>query len=212
MRFVILAGFCICVSLTVCAAQENEIGGAGGFGFYHDATITNTAGTARAGFGPRFAIGVVLGHSLPHHFGIEARYTFQDGDSELRSGSVEANLDAHAQSALGEFLWYPSKTKAKWRPFGAAGGGIKVYQATEPPAGPRPLANFATLVDGSPARPLITIGGGIEYLASEHWLFRADIRDYATPFPTKLFTLAPAASLKGWLHDFVPMIGFSRRF
>jgi hypothetical protein len=144
--------------------------------------------------------------------GLETRYTFRDGDSELRSGAVEANLDAHAHSALGELLWYPSSINGRWRPFLAGGGGFKVYQATEPPTDARPLSNFATLTTGSQATPLVTFGGGMQYVLLSGWLLRADVRNYATPFPNHLFNLAPGASNRGWLHDFVPTIGFSRRF
>src|SRR5437016_3098497 len=149
----ILAVLLVCICGSVCAAQENQFGVAGGFGFYRDVTAMNSAGTAKAGFGPRFAATAVLGHRFPNHLAAELRYTFQDGDSELRSGLVEANLDAHAHSIAGELLWFPRSIQNRWQPFVAAGFGMKIYQATEPPAGPRPLANFATLTNGTETRP-----------------------------------------------------------
>src|SRR5579871_4856349 len=77
-----------------CFGQSWSIGAAGGFGFYHDATITNATGTANAGFGPRFALGGVLGEDVAEHFGGELRYTYRDGDTELKFNGREANLDA----------------------------------------------------------------------------------------------------------------------
>src|SRR3989449_11615560 len=152
MRFVFTLAF-LSAAMSVGLAQENQFGVAGGFGFYRDATVTNSGGTARAGFGPRFAASTVIGRKFRNHLGADLRYTFQDGDSELRSGGVEANLDAHAHAILGELLLHTRGPAARWRPFAAAGFGIKNYRATEAPAGPRPLANFATLANGSQSRP-----------------------------------------------------------
>lgn len=209
LRFAILL---LLLRSVVSSAQSREVGVAGGFGFYHDANITGPAGQADAGFGPRFAAGIVVGHRFQTHFAGEFRYTFQDGDSELRSGSLEANLDAHAQSFLGDFLIFARPRRNRLQPYAAAGFGVKVYQATEPPRTGRPLMNFATLTNSSQSRPLLTVGGGVEYIFSPHWLLRVDLRDYATPFPDKLFPLAAGAHISGWLHDFVPLIGISRRF
>jgi hypothetical protein len=33
------------------------------------------------------------------------------------------------------------------------------------------------------------------------------VRDYITPFPSEVLVAVPPARLKGWLHDFVPMVG-----
>src|SRR6266850_2772949 len=136
MRFVFTLAFLL-AAMSVGLAQENQFGVAGGFGFYRDATLTNSSGTARAGFGPRFAASAVISRKFRNHLGADLRYTFQDGDSELRSGSVEANLDAHAHSIAGELLWFPRSIQNRWQPFVAAGFGMKIYQATEAPAGPR---------------------------------------------------------------------------
>lgn len=51
-----VVGFTVLLLLVmpvVCAAQSKEVGVAGGFGLYHDATVTARAGQAEAGFGPR---------------------------------------------------------------------------------------------------------------------------------------------------------------
>jgi Outer membrane protein beta-barrel domain len=197
---------------TVCRAQSKQVGVAGGFGFYHDVTVTAPSGEARAGFGPRFAAGVVAGERFQDHLGAEFRYTFQDGDSELRSGTLEANLDAHAHSFLGDLLIYGRSHGPRLQPYGAVGFGVKIYQATESPTPGRPLANFATLASGTAARPLLSLGGGIQYSIAERWAVRFDVQDYATPFPNKLFALAPGAQVHGWLHDFVPLVGISRSF
>ena len=62
MRFVFTLAFLL-AEMSVGLAQENQFGVAGGFGFYRDATLTNSSGTARAGFGPRFAASAVISHA-----------------------------------------------------------------------------------------------------------------------------------------------------
>ena len=106
MKCVYLLAIVLFFFSTVCSAQNKQVGFSGGFGFYLDATVTAPSGEARAGFGPRFAAGGVVGERFEDRFGGEFRYTFQDGDSELRSGTLEANLDAHSHSLLGDLLIY----------------------------------------------------------------------------------------------------------
>jgi len=197
---------------TLSMAGDLEIGGAGGFGFYHDASITNTNGSAKAGFGPRFVLSAVAGWNWSRLLAVEGRYTFQDGDAALRSQGLEANLDGDAQSAMAELLFSPQPKSSRFRFFGAVGFGVKVYQTTHPSPGPQPLTDFAMLQKANQAEPLITYGAGIRYAFSKHWLIRVEFRDYTTPFPTRVITPAPGARLSGWLHDIVPTLGISRTF
>jgi hypothetical protein len=200
----------VCVSQgAVCFAQESQVGIAAGFGLYNDAMVTSSSGSVQAGFSPRLVTSAVVGHRFPNHFALEGRYTFQDGNSELRSGVVQTTLDADAHSVLGELLWYPTSISRRWRPFLAAGTGLKVYQATEAPTN-RPPLSFGTLGNVSQTKPLITFGGGIQYVLLSGWALRADVRDYGTPFPNHVFNLP--SDRAGWVHDFVPTIGVSHRF
>jgi hypothetical protein len=41
---------------------------------------------------------------------------------------------------------------------------------------------------------------------------RIDVRDYATPVPTNLIAARRGATVHGWLHDFVPMVGIGFQF
>ena len=193
-------------------AGDFEIGAAGGFGCYQDATITNASGSAQAGFGPRFVLGAVAGWNWGRLFAVEGRYTFQDGDAALRSQGREANLDGDAQSGLAELVFSPQARTSRLRFFGALGGGVKLYQAGPMSTGTQPLTDFATLQKTSQAEPLITYGAGVKYALSEHWLVRLEFREYTNPFPTRVITPAPGARLNGWLHDIVPTLGISRTF
>ena len=197
---------------TLAMAGDWEIGGAGGFGFYQDATITNASGSAQAGFGPRFVLSAMTGWNWSRHFAVEGRYTFQDGDVALRSQGLEANLDGDAQAALAELVFSPQARTSRLRFFGAVGCGVKLYQASRLGNGPQPLTGFATLNKASQAEPLITFGAGVKYALSDHWLIRVEFREYTTPFPARVITPAPGARLRGWMGDIVPTLGISRTF
>jgi hypothetical protein len=213
MRFLTNSLLVLIVTIPgVSRAADMEVGAAGGFGFYQDATVTNASGTAKAGFGPRFALSGLAGRNWGEHLAVEGRYTFQDGDLALSSQGREANLDGDAQSALGEMLLYANSKESRFRVFAAGGAGVKIYQGTQRITGPRPLSDFASLQKASQACPLLTFGGGVKYALSPRWIVRLDVRDYVTPFPTGVITPAAGAHIGGWLHDLVPTLGISRVF
>ncbi len=195
-----------------CFGQTWSLGGAAGFGFYHDATITNGSGSAQAGFEPRASFSAVLGQNMGNYFGGEIRYTFRQGDSELKFGGQEANMDADAQAVHYDLLVYATPRNRKLRPYAAVGGGIKYYMATGAENAYQPLSNFAYLTRANQVEGLVSAGGGLKYSISEHWLIRVDFRYYGTPFPDQLFVAAPGAKISGWLHDFVPLAGIDWTF
>ena len=195
----------------LCFAGDWELGAAGGFGVYHYASISAPAGSARVGFGPRFTLAGVAGKDFSHHLGGEFRFSFQDGDPELTSGRQRTTRDGYSEAAHADLLVYPWQRASHLQPFLSLGTGFKYYKATPPTAG-LPLPNFATLNMASQVETLITFGGGLKYAVSRHWLCRLDFRDYATPFPGNLITLAPGAKLNGWVHSFVFLVGVSHMF
>lgn len=187
--------------------QSWSVGAIGGFGFYRDVSLTNASGPARAGFGPRFAIGAVLRQDVSEHFGGEIRYLFRDGDSKLSSRGTEVNMDAAAHVIDYNFVLYATPKSWRFRPYAAGGGGWKFYTATGTEYVSQPLSNFALLKHRNQGEPLASFGGGVKTRIGTHWDVRLDFRDFATPFPDR--TIVPAANTKvhGWLHDFVPMVG-----
>ena len=196
-----------------CYAQSWSVGVAGGFGWYNDAKITNAAGSsASAGFGPRFAAGGVVGEDVSEHFGGELRYTYRDGDSELRFNGREANLDAAAHALHFDFLAYATGRHARLRPFLAGGAGIKRYTGTGRIDPAQPLTSFALLAHADEVKALVSFGGGVKLQLADHWVVRVDFRDYATPFPEHVIVPAPGAKGHGWLHDFVPLFGVDWTF
>ena len=196
---------------TFCCADDWELGGAGGFGFYHYANISAPAGSAGVALGSRLTLAGVAGKDFPHHLGGEFRFTYQDGDAELISGRQRTTRDGYSEGTHVDLLVYPSQRASHLKPFLSLGTGFKYYKATAPAAG-LPLANFSALNVASQAEPLITLGGGIKYAFRRHWLLRLDFRDYTTPYPGNLITLAPGAKLNGWVHSFVFLVGVSHAF
>ena len=119
---------CIAASLAaVCArAQEWEVGGAGGFGAYKNATVTSPTGSATVGFDNRFAVGAVLGQDLYEHLSGEIRYTYRDNDLLLSRGAQKVNMDGDTHSVHYDLLFHPTRKGSRVRPFAALGGGASV--------------------------------------------------------------------------------------
>jgi outer membrane protein with beta-barrel domain len=195
-----------------CFGQSWELGAAGGFSFYRDATITNPAASAQAGFNSGVAASAELGENIGDHFGGELRYTFLNGASKLGFAGQEATMSAIAHAVHYDFLLYATPKNSKVRPYLAAGGGVKYYVATGAETDSQPLSNFAFLTHAKEVEGLLSAGGGLKVKVSEHWLLRVDFRYYLTPFPQSLLTPAPNAKVNGWLHDFVPLAGFDWTF
>ena len=200
------------VATGYCFAQDWSLGGAAGFGIYHDATNNSSSASAQAGFPPRIAASAVLGQNVGNFFGGELRYTFRDGDSELKSGGQKAHMDAEAHAVHYDFLVYAAPRNRKVRPYAAVGGGIKRYMATGAENPAQPLTNFAYLTHANEVEGMVSAGGGLKIALNEHVLVRIDFRYYGTPVPDKLFVPAPGAKISGWLHDFVPLAGVDWTF
>ena len=196
----------------LCQAQNWEVGGAGGAGFYRSANVTNGASSADIDFAAQFAAGIVIGENLYQRFSGEFRYTFRDGDLRLKSGGQEATMEGRSHALHYDFLIHATPKEARFRPFGAVGGGIKVYQGTGKEASFQPLSSFALLTKTDQVEPLISFGGGVKCVLSGHAQLRFDFRDYVTPTPDRLFAPRAGGKIHGWLHDFVPLVGVSYVF
>jgi len=204
--------FSVGLTLIFCAAgtaAEWEIGGAGGVGVYHSASVTNATGSADLGFATAAAGCVVIGENLYEHISGEFRWTYRVDDLKLKSGGQEATMDGRSHALHYDFLFQAGHRESKIRPFAAAGAGIKVYQGVGKEKPFQPLSSFALLTKTDQWEPLISFGGGAKFLVSNHVMLRVDVRDYVTPTPDRLFTPVAGAKIKGWLHDFVPLFGVS---
>jgi hypothetical protein len=196
-------------SVGACFGQSWELGVAGGFGFYHDATIQNPPASARVGFQSGPVASAELGQDIGQYIGGELRYTYLAGDARLRSGGQEATLGGDAHAVHYDVLAYLTPRGSKVRPYVSAGGGIKYYMATGTESASQPLANFGFLTHANNAEGLIALGAGIKAHLDEHFLVRVDFRYYLTPTPQNIFAPAAHSSVQGWLHNFVPLAGLA---
>ena len=214
MRLTLLS-FTLAVTISsVCQAQPWELGAIGGYGWYHDSSITNGLGSAEAGIPARAAFGVTLTENMYNYVGGEIRYLFRFGGPELKSSGIEANLDGHTNLVTYDFLFYTSSKESSIRPYIAAGAGIKVYTGL----GPRflglnqSLANLALLRPVNQVEPAISVGGGMKFRMPKRTQLKVDFRAYMTPLPDKLFRPIGPSVIRGWLYDFVPLAGISYVF
>jgi hypothetical protein len=193
----------------VTRAQEWEIGGIGGAGFMNGLSVTGNGGSATTGFKSGVAFGAFVGSNLYPHLSGEIRYTYQMSDLKLSGSGNEVTFTGVSHAIHYDFVYHPANKRGKMQPFVAAGAGVKLYRGTGKEQAYQPLSRFAYLTKTEDLRPLISAGAGIKYRISDHMIFRAEIRDYITPFPNKVITPAPGAKVSGWLQDFVPMFGLS---
>lgn len=206
MRFgLILAA----AALPACFAQQYEVGVAGGGGFVRGVPITAPAGSATAGFQNGGVFGAVLGHRLYPNVSGEIRYSFMQSDLKLSAGGLDPTFRGDAHAIHYDFLIHPAKSHAKVQPFAAVGGGVKVYRGTGRESASQPLSQYAYMTKTLEWKPLISVGGGVRIELAPRISLRLDFRDYLTPFPKTLIAPGRGADIKGWLHDFVPMVGIS---
>ena len=210
MRLNLLAGL-VCTG--ACFAKHYEIGGAIGYGVYHNGSIISPGGTADAGIRNRFAAGAVFGEDLYEHFSGEVRYLYHDGDPFLSAGSAKGNVQGQSHALHYDVLFHLKRRGERIRPYAAGGVGAKFYETTGPAPVPQPLPNIAALATQSEWKPLFTVGGGVKIRISDHVMVRGDVRDYITMFPQALFTPAVSgATERGIFHQFTPLFGLGYTF
>ena len=193
-------------------AQEWEIGGVGGGGFMKGISVASPLASATTGFNSGAAFGAFAGSNLYPHLSGEIRYTYQMNDLKLTAGGTNVSFQGVSHAIHYDFLFHPAPKRSKAQPFVAAGAGVKIYRGTGKEQAYQPLSNLAFLTKTQDLRPLLTVGGGLKYRISERLYFRAELRDYITPFPSKVITPAPGAKVSGWIQDFVPLVGISLIF
>ena len=206
----------LCLMLSAVPAalwsQRWEVGGSAGYGLYRDASVTNGAVSGKTGFQSGIAFGGVFGNETTRHVGGEARYTFRSNDLRVTSGSTKATASAQSHAIHYDVLIHGASQEAAVRPFFAAGAGVKYYRGTGEERVFQPLSNLVVLTHTNEAQPLISVGGGVKFAVARRTLLRFDFRDYVTPFPSSLLALPANSRAKGWMHDFVLMVGISGVF
>ncbi len=195
-----------------CLAQEWEIGGAAGYAFYKNMTVTRASGSASAGFKEGASFSAFGTQNLYNRLGGQFRYTYQMSDLKVSSGGTEATFGGRSQAFHYDLLFYASDKESKLRPFAAAGGGVKLYQGTGKETVTQPLSQFAILTKTSQLQGLISVGGGVKYRVGDRTYLTFEIRDYITPPPKEVIAPYTGSKMTGWVHSFVPMVGVSFGF
>lgn len=197
---------------TAALAQNWEAGGLAGGGFYQNANVTNAVGSAVTGFrnGPVF--GGLIGHNMYRYISGELHYGFSRHDLKVSGAGSEATFKGMAHAVHYDFLLHTAPVGARVRPFVAAGGGGKLFRGTGAETAYQPLSQYALLTKTQEWKPLIAVGGGIKTQIAPRVYLRVEFRDQITPFPKNVIAPAPGATIKGWLHDFIPMAGITFTF
>jgi len=212
MRFSLCAFLFVIATPIACLAQDWEVGGAGGYGWYANPSISTPLGSAQAGFTNRGVIGAVFGESPYEHWGGEIRYLLQFGGPELRLDGGRTNLPGHTNLVVYDFLVHMTRKEDKLRPFLAGGAGIKVFTGDGSYLIGQSSQNFVTLVPHTQVEPVISAGAGLKYRATRHVQLRVDFRTYFSPLPDDIFRRSRNTVLSGWAYNFVPMAGISYMF
>jgi len=210
-----MKSFAICTSAAlflmvhVCPAQKWELGGITGGGFSNNFTVSNPTGSASTGFSPGVAVGGFIGQNLYRQLGGELRYTFQFSNLKLSGGGSEASFRGQAHTVQYNVLWHARPVRSRIRPFVGVGAGMRVFRGTGEESAYQALSGFALLTKTQEWKLRAAAGGGVKYRLTPRLSLRAELWDYATPFPSRVIAASPGAQLGGWLHDIVPMVGLT---
>jgi hypothetical protein len=190
-------------------AQQWEIGAGAGYGLYRNVRVNAPAGTAAVGVRDRFVLTAILGEDLYPRISGEVRYTYQDGDPFVESGSAKANIQGQSHSFHYDVLVHTHNRESRMRPYIAVGVGAKLYRVTGPENPDQPLASIARLAARDETKPLVTAGGGIKLRVADRYRLRFEFLDYVTPFPRNVIRPAPLGTARGLFQQFTTMISLA---
>ncbi len=194
------------------AAQTWEVGAQGGFGVTRDTSLTSAAGSVSTGFKDGGTFGVFGGANDYKYVGGEASYLYRLSDLKASNGSTQVSFSGHTQFLDFRFLVHFASREKRFRPFVAVGGGVAVYSGTGEADAGQPLNNFVALTNTRETKPMASGAAGIKYRVTQHVGLRFEFRDYATPFPNRLFGPAPGVSSRGWTQNFMAIGGIAGVF
>jgi hypothetical protein len=195
--------------------QQWEFGGMGGAGFLNNVNVSSSAGSATAGFKAGAAVGAFLGQNLYAHWSGELRYAYMQSDVHIQSGGLDPTFTASAHVLHYDLLYHTNRKGSRVQAFVAAGGGIKIFRATDPGLDEAFQQNsqFGYMTRTQQLKPMGDVGAGLRFAIGRNVYLRTEIRDYITPFPNKIIAPPvapdPKATYGSILNDLVPMVGIS---
>ncbi len=193
-------------------AQRLELGGLGGYGIQAGLTAKTASAEAETGFRSGGAWGIVGTDNMYSHISGELRYLYRWSDLRVESGGQKASFAGRSHIINYDFQFHTQPREARVRPFVAVGAGIKFFQGTGVERAFQPLSQFVLLTKKDQTVALISVGGGVKWAYGNRLSLRFEVRNYITPLPTEVLVPAPGASVSGWLHDILPLVGLSYRF
>ena len=204
-------GLLTITAATAAFAQQWELGVIGGGSLANNVSAAGPAGSATAGFAPGFAAGAFLRENMqrfPHISG-ELRYEYMQSDLRLSSSGQTAQFSGAAHAIHYDFVYHTNPQNSRAQFFGAVGGGIKAFVGTGTAEASQPLSQFGYFTKTDAVKGMISAGGGFTYRLGSHLIFRAEVRDFISPFPTAVLTPPTGVKYGTWLNDVVPMVGIS---
>lgn len=212
MRKLVCSICLLTIAVSPAVAQKGEVGAGGGGSIYLNNKVTGLSGTADAGHQQGFAAAGWIGHNSSNYVGGEIGYMFQKNDLKVSSGGTKVTFRGQSHAVHYDILIYGSPRGSAVRPYALVGGGVKGYYGTGRETAFQPLSNFAILTKTHEWRPLLVGGGGVKVAMGSSASLRVEFRDYITPFPKEVIAPGPGAKISGWVHNFVPLVGFSFTF
>jgi hypothetical protein len=191
-------------------AQQWEVGGMGGASFLNSVAVSNSYGSARAGFQPGAAFGAYVGYDTYKHIGGELHYEFLQSNLKLSSGGQTATFSGMAHMLHYDVIFHTARSESKMQWFAAVGGGMKVFRGTGTENPSQDLEHFGFFTKTQEMKPMASVGGGLKWAITKRVFLRTEIRDYITMFPKGIITPPGPDTKYGFLlHDIVPMVGLS---
>lgn len=189
-------------------AQKWEFGVDGGAGFLNNVAVTGGTTSATAGFAPGFVAGAFLGENLYSHFSGEIRYEFMQSNLQLTSAGQNAQFDGAAHALHYDVVYHTggASTEKPVQLFGAVGGGVKVFVGTGTEEAWQPLSQFGYFTKTQTVKPMLTAAAGVNFRLGSKLFLRAEIRDFASAFPTAVLTPPQGVKYGSLLNEVVPMV------
>lgn len=191
------------------AAQQFEIGALGMITTYKSVGVSGagSSGSVGPGFGP--AGGFFVSQTLSGRWGGELRYIYFQNGLNLESSGTEASFGARSHAVHYDLVYNLSDEDARYRPYVAAGFGLKYYQGTGTEDPFQPLSHLALLTKTSQALPAGDFGAGVKFRVGNRATIRVEFRDYISAVPDRVIAGAPGSKVSGILHHWAPMFGIS---
>jgi hypothetical protein len=205
MRTTIIAAL-LTLAPAAAFAQKWEYGVTGGYSFLNNVNVTGAPGPATAGFAPGFVVGGFIGEDHFRHMGGEIRYEYMQSDLRLTSGGQTAEFKGASHAIHYDLVFHTNAGEAPVQAFVAIGGGVKAFIGQGTESAVQPLSQYGYFTKTNTAKPMLTASVGFKARISSTISFRAEVRDYATQFPTNVLTPPPGVKYSRFLNDVVPMI------